>query len=172
MASPVTDPTVTEGPPAPAPSRTGDILLRAWLTVGVVDALWACVFALVNGRSIEQLWKGVAAVPFGPAMMEGGAVVAGVGLLMHFVTAFTWSAVFLVAYTRWASLRRMLDAPAGIAGVSAVYGPLIWIVMSMGVIPVFTGSPGSFTLRWAIQLCGHVPFVGLPIVWSVVKGSR
>ncbi|MHB1312228.1 MAG: hypothetical protein ACYC3L_09445 [Gemmatimonadaceae bacterium] len=170
MSSPVID--TAPAPAAPEASRVGDVLLRAWLTLGVVDALWACVLSLAYGRSIIQVWQVVASVAFGPAMTEGGLLSAGIGLAMHFVTAFIWAALFLAAYLRWAPLRRALATPAGIAGVSAVYGPLVWIVMSVGVIPLLTGVPAVLSLRWAIQLCGHVFFVGLPVVWSVERGSR
>jgi uncharacterized membrane protein YagU involved in acid resistance len=51
--------------------------------------------------------------------------------------------------------------------VAAVYGPFIWMVMSLVVIPVFTGRPPTLNARWWIQFVGHVPFVGIPIVASI-----
>jgi hypothetical protein len=86
--------------------------------------------------------------------------------------AFTWSAAFLalVASVPW--LRRVLATRAGVLGIAAVYGPLIWIVMSAGVIPLLTGQPVAITYRWWIQLAGHVVFVGLPIVGSIAWDER
>jgi hypothetical protein len=69
-------------------------------------------------------------------------------------------------------LRSVLDSPYGVLEVAAVYGPMIWIVMSVVVIPLLTRRPVAITGRWWIQLAGHVVFVGLPIVWSIWRGSR
>lgn len=52
----------------------------------------------------------------------------------------------------------------GPVAVGIVYGPLIWIVMSAFVIPLLTGDSLVISGRWAIQLVGHVFFVGLPVV--------
>lgn len=38
-------------------------LLRAWVTVGIVDGLFACVLTMIYGRLVAQLWQGVAAAP-------------------------------------------------------------------------------------------------------------
>ena len=48
--------------------------------------------------------------------------------------------------------------------VAAVYGPLIWLVMSLVVIPAFSHRPPTINFRWWMQFVGHFPFVGLPIV--------
>jgi len=38
------------------------------------------------------------------------------------------------------------------------------------VIPLLTGRPPAFTVRWVIQLLAHIPFVALPIVTVVGRG--
>jgi hypothetical protein len=91
---------------------------------------------------------------------------------MHFGVAFAWSAVFLLLVTRSAWLRRVIDSPNGLWKVAAIYGPLIWIVMSAGVIPLLTAKPLVMTWRWWIQAAGHIVFVGLPIVSSIGSGTR
>ena len=62
------------------------------------------------------------------------------------------------------------DNRYGALKVAAVFGPCVWIVMSLAVIPLLVHRPPSFTNRWFIQLIGHFPFVGLPIVWSIRGG--
>jgi uncharacterized membrane protein YagU involved in acid resistance len=64
-------------------------------------------------------------------------------------------------------VRRVLDTPYGVAKVAAVYGPFIWLMMSLVVIPLLTHRPPTITYRWWVQLIGHFPFVGLPIVASI-----
>jgi hypothetical protein len=58
---------------------------------------------------------------------------------------------------------------SGVAGVAAVYGPLVWLVMSLVVIPALTHRPTPIGFRWWVQLFGHIPFVGLPIVVSIAR---
>jgi hypothetical protein len=140
-------------------------LVRAGLTTGVTDGLFSSVLAaFVYGSTVTRLWQGVASVRLGASAFEGGTRTAAVGLLMHFGVAFTWSAVCLLLVWSSSWLRGVLASPLGVIGVASVYGPLIWIVMSLAVIPMLTHRPPAINLRWWVQLAGHVPFVGLPIV--------
>lgn len=147
-------------------------LVRAGLHCGVIDGLWAVVLTLVYGRTILGLFQGIASTAFGPGMVEGGVPSALLGLGLHFAVAFGWSAVFLALVAGLPWLRRVLASWTGVLAVAAVYGPVIWIVMSAGVIPLLTGRPLAVTYRWWIQLAGHVVFVGLPIVGSIARDER
>jgi uncharacterized membrane protein YagU involved in acid resistance len=89
---------------------------------------------------------------------------------MHVGVALGCSTVFLVLWLRSAALRRRTATWPGIVGVAALYGPLIWLVMSLVVIPTLTGRPPTFALRWWVQLFGHIPFVAVPIVAGVARG--
>jgi hypothetical protein len=151
-------------------SSIGRRFVRAGITTGVVDGLWAVVLTFAYQRSQIRLWQGIAATAFGQSMFDGGVPTVLLGLLMHFTVAFTWSAVFLLLVTRIPSLARALQSPSGAAAVAVVYGPMIWVVMSLIVIPLLTGNATPITVRWTIQLAGHAVFVGLPIVWSI-RGS-
>jgi uncharacterized membrane protein YagU involved in acid resistance len=55
--------------------------------------------------------------------------------------------------------------------VAAVYGPIIWMVMSLAIIPLFTHRPPAINGRWWVQFFGHIPAVALPIV-ALLSGSR
>jgi len=55
--------------------------------------------------------------------------------------------------------------PAG-ALLAAVYGPIIWLVMSLAVILLATGRPPALGFRWWVQIFAHVPFVTLPLVFT------
>ena len=141
------------------------------MITGVVDGLWAVVLTFAYQRSQIRLWQGIAATAFGQGMFDRGAATVLLGLVMHFTVAFTWSAIFLWLVMRWSSLGRVLRTPLGAAKVAVVYGPMIWVVMSLIVIPLLTGNRTPITGRWAIQLAGHALFVGLPIVWSIRDNS-
>ena len=156
-------------PYAGAPGR----LMRAGLLTGLVDGLFSSVLAAgFYGSSVTRLFQGVASTLLGPEALDSGIHTALIGVLMHFGVAFGWSAVFLLITEGSGWLRRVLAAPHGVLKVAAVYGPLVWLVMSLAVIPLLTGRPTAFTIRWWIQLVGHFPFVGLPIVAMIARSPR
>lgn len=147
-------------------------LVRAGLLTGLTDGLFACVlFAGFYGSTVTRLWQGVASTLLGPSALDGGTRTALIGVGMHFGVAFAWSALFLLLFESSPPLRRLGRSRAGVLALAAVYGPLVWVAMSMVVIPLLTGRPPSITWRWWIQLIGHFPFVGLPIVASIARGA-
>jgi hypothetical protein len=148
----------------------GARLVRAGLLTALVDGTFSSVLAAgFYGSSVARLFQGVAATLLGPSALDGGAATALVGVLMHVGVAFGWSAVFLLLHARSAALRRATATPGGVVSVAAVYGPCVWLVMSLVVIPLLRHQPTPITYRWWIQLVGHFPFVGLPIVASIAR---
>lgn len=147
-------------------------LVRAGLLTGVTDGLFSSVLAaFFYGSTVTRLWQGVASVLLGPSALEGGAKTAAVGVLMHFGVAFGWSAVFLVLYHLSSWLRGAVASPLGVIGIAAVYGPLIWIVMSLVIVPSLTHRPPVVNFRWWVQFFGHIPFVALPIVAMIGRAT-
>ena len=144
-------------------------LLRSTIITGVSDGLFSSVLVTVfYGSTFARLWQGVASVLLGPTAIGGGTRYVLVGLLMHFGVAFGWSAVFLFMVSRASWVRTVLHSRFGIARVAAAYGPCVWLMMSLVVIPLVAHRPlPAITYRWWIQLIGHFPFVGIPIVWSI-----
>ncbi|CAN5803476.1 hypothetical protein BH18ACI5_BH18ACI5_05680 [soil metagenome] len=147
-------------------------LFQAGLLTAVIDGLFACVSSLFYGSTPTRVFQGVASTLLGPEAFQGGARTALFGVAMHVAVAFWWSAVFLVIVMRWSWIRRALQSPGGRPSLASVYGPSIWLVMSLAVIPLLVHRPPSITVRWWIQLLGHIPFVGLPIVISIARGLR
>jgi len=146
-------------------------LVLAGLLTGLVDGMFSSVLSVAfYGSTATRLFQGVAATLLGPDALNGGTRTALVGLLMHFGVAFGWSAVFLVLATQSSWIRGQLAAPYGVLRVSSWYGPLIWLVMSLVVIPALVHRPPAVTVRWWVQLIGHIPFVALPIV--AIQGSK
>jgi hypothetical protein len=147
-------------------------LLRAGVLTGLTDGLFSSVLAaFFYGSTVSRLWQGVASVLLGADAFEGGSRTAAIGVLMHVGVAFGWSAVFLLLVLSSSWLRGVLAEPYGVIAVAAVYGPVIWLVMSLAVIPMLTHRPPAINIRWWVQLVGHVPFVALPIV-TLIGGPR
>ena len=146
-------------------------LVLAGLLTAVVDGLFSSVLvAFFYGSTVVRLFQGVAAVLLGADAIGGGARTTAIGLLMHVCVAFTWSAIFLFLVLRWRFVRSVLASSGGMLKVAAVYGPFVWMVMSLVVIPLLVHRPPNVGFRWWVQLVGHAPFVGLPIVASSVTG--
>lgn len=155
---------------------TVSLLARAGLLTGISDGLFSSVLSVAFYHStVARLFQGVASTLLGKAAFDeggGGAATALVGVLMHFGVAFGWSTVFwfLVMPRPW--VQRVLATRYGVLKVAAWYGPAIWLVMSLVVIPLLLQRAPAFNIRWWIQLVGHFPFVGIPIVASLSTEVR
>jgi hypothetical protein len=147
-------------------------LVRIWLVIAAVDFLFATALStLAYGSTFTRLWQGVAATALGANAPGEGTTLTIAGIVVHICVALVWSMVFLIAYDNSSALRRMVASPAGVLTVAAIYGPLIWIVMSAIVIRIATGRAPSITYRWWVQVAGHIFFVALPIVLMTRRTS-
>ena len=148
-------------------------LVRAGLLTAVTDGLFSSALSVfAYGSTVTRLFQGVASVLLGQAAFDGGTRTAIVGLIMHVGVAFWWSAVFMWLIDRWPWLRTGRAKPYGIITIASVYGPFIWMVMSLIVIPSMTHRPPAITIRWWNQFVGHILFVGVPIVTCIPPRSR
>jgi hypothetical protein len=139
-------------------------LIRAGLLTGVTDGLFSSVLSVVFYHSTaSRLFQGVAAVLLGQEAFNGGTATVALGVLMHFGVAFGWSALFLFLVMRSRWIHGLLASPYGVVKVASLYGPFIWMVMSLAVIPLLTHRPPTINNRWWIQFIGHFPFVGMDL---------
>jgi hypothetical protein len=150
---------------------------RAVLPVWLVTAAWdaVCATALgvfAYGSPAAAVWQGVAATALGSSAPSGGSARLAAGLAVHLGVAFTWAAIFVAAALAWPALRRAIRSAGGALAVAAAYGPVIWLAMSLVVIPLATGRPPRFGLRWWVQVGAHVPFVSLPLVFTARRVLR
>ena len=142
-------------------------LLITWLVTGAWDFLCATALSVFAYKgTFAGLWRGVASTAFGQHMLTAGALGVMAGIGAHLSIAFTWSAIFVGLLAVSAGLRRIVARPGGALLVACVYGPLIWLVMSLGLIPFLTGKPPAFGFRWWVQVFAHIPFVTLPLVFT------
>jgi hypothetical protein len=148
-------------------------LVRAWLLITVVDALFASLLSqFAYGAPFGRVWQGVASVLLGPTALQGGGRTIVIGLIMHACVALVWSTVFLLLALALPALRRAIATPTGIVATSVVYGPVVWLLMSMVLIPMRTGRPPTINARWWVNYFAHIPFVALPIVATIGRGLR
>ena len=147
-------------------------LVRAALLTGLVDGLFSSLLSVAAYHStFPRLFQGVAAVLLGSEAFTGGTPIVALGVLMHFGVASGWSGIFLLLALRWPWVRAVLKSRYVVAKMASLYGPFIWVVMSLAVIPALTHRTPTITIRWWVQLIGHIPFVGLPIVASSLRAA-
>ena len=109
-------------------------LVRAGLLTAIVDGTFSSVLAAGFYHStVARLFQGVASTLLGPAALNGGTRTALIGVLMHIGVAFGWSAVFvlLVAPRPW--VRALMASRYGTLKVAALFGPMVWMAMSLAV---------------------------------------
>jgi hypothetical protein len=148
-------------------------LVRAGVLTAIVDGLFSSVLSVFfYNSSVTRLFQGVASTILGKSAIDGGPTPALIGIIMHVCVAFGWSTVFLLLTLRSARIRRLLAEPYGVLRVACVYGPCVWLVMSLIVIPLLVRRPPTINFRWWVQLIGQAPFVGLPIVASIAGSWR
>lgn len=152
----------------PSPPRSvGRAVLITWLVTAAWDFVCASALGVfAYGSTFSRFWQGVASVVLGQNAFQMGARSLAVGLALHLLVAFAWSAAFVLVAARLPALRRMLRRPITALGVAAIYGPIIWLVMSFVVIPLATGKMPAINFRWWVQVFAHLPFVTLPLVFT------
>jgi hypothetical protein len=142
-------------------------LLVTWLVTATWDFMCASALGVfAYHATFSRFWQGVASTALGPRALGMGARGVAAGLMLHLFVAFVWSAVFVLVLASSERLRRVVERVGGAILVACCYGPMIWLVMSLAVIPLATGRPPTFAFRWWLQVFAHVPFVTLPLVFT------
>jgi hypothetical protein len=145
------------------------LVLGAGLLVAILDGILASMIYVVVLQviTVPQLFQSIAHAVLGKAAFEGGMSTAAVGLAMHYGVALTWSLVYWLAWRRWPTLRRF-RARYGAVAMALLYGPMVWVIMDLVVMP-FTRNRVNSPLAgmfW-VMLAGHVLSVGLPIAVTI-----
>jgi uncharacterized membrane protein YagU involved in acid resistance len=124
---------------------------------------------LSSGRGPVFLLQFIASGLFGKAAFSGGLPMAAAGLLIHFLLALGWSALFVLAYCQ----TRILSRNAAVSGNA--YGLLVWLAMNLVVLPITRAPRVSFSPKQTILSVLYVVFlVGLTISMVVKRqlGNR
>ena len=142
-------------------------ILATWLVTAAWDFVCATLLSvLAYGSTAARLWQGVASAVLGPRALTMGVRGVVGGLALHLAVAFVWSAAFVLVAGRIAALRRAITSPRGAIAVASIYGPIIWVVMSLVVVPLATRRAPAIGFRWWVQVVAHIPFVTLPLVFT------
>ena len=149
------------------------LVLASTIAVAVIDGLFAIVVYVVFGTAtITRLFQSIASALIGPSAFRGGTTTFALGIALHVTVALAWSIIFLLLLRGTRFVPRMLDSRLGALKVAAWYGPLIYVVMSLALIPAFTQRVPPVNAMWMLVLLGHIPFVALPITAILKRAAR
>jgi len=142
-----------------APSRAARAIFLGGLAAGILDAIDALIaYKLVLGFDPVPIYQFVASGLLGKSAFAGGVATALLGLLIHFLIAFSAATAFCLASLKLEFLRKRPVA-AGLA-----FGVLVYAVMNYIVIPLSAIPASPFSLPLFLNgIVGHACLVGLPI---------
>jgi hypothetical protein len=140
------------------------------LIAGALDLAGACVVSWVRaGLGPVRVMQSISSGLIGSAAYSGGAKTAALGVVLHFLLATAWTAVFYAASRK---LRFLLEQPV-LWGL--VYGVFVYAFMNFVVLPLSAFPPSRFapTLTGRlIQLLLIMFCIGLPIAIIVRRFSK
>jgi hypothetical protein len=141
-------------------------LIRSGLFVGLSDGLFASATGVLLKPYATpfRVFRGVASVLFGREALNGGTPMALAGMAMHLFTACFWSLVFILKLRASRAVREAIMTTSGAVIVACIFGPAIWLFMSLVFIPMMVHRPPTITTKWWVQLVGHAIFVATPMI--------
>ena len=140
-------------------------IFKAGTIAGTLDIICALTqFYIRTGKNPAAVLKFIASGIFGKAAVTGGTEMALLGLLLHFIIAFTWTIIFFFFYPRIFHVAKNKI----IAGL--LYGLFIYAVMTRVVLPLSNTPEIPFNAVQAVIGIIILMFaVGLPISFIVSR---
>ncbi|MCU1305451.1 MAG: hypothetical protein JWN45_146 [Acidobacteriaceae bacterium] len=146
-------------------SRAFPAIFWGGLTAGILDITAAFVTWAPRGISPVRVLQGIARGALGPKAFQGGWKTAALGLAVHFLVAYTATAVFYLASRRFTFLTRLAIS----SGV--LYGIAVYLFMYFVVMPLASLKPVLTPSAIAVAVLTHIFCVGLPISQTVRRYS-
>ena len=151
----------------PARPSAATTILKAGLVAGTLDITAAIIVAFVKGYSPILIFRYIASAVFGKEAAASGWGMVAIGLLFHYLIAFTWAAIFFAIYP---FIRRLIKSPV-VAGL--LYGMLVWVVMNLAVVPLSRIKQAPFVWPGVLrEMAILMVCIGLPISLIVSHSYR
>ena len=138
------------------------VILSAGLLCGVLDLTAAFVNSGLRGASPIRVLQFIGSGWLGSVSFNSGLASASLGLISHFLVAFSASAVFYAA-------SRKLDFLTEQAVISGIlYGIAVYWFMNLIVVPLSAAPKLKFSVVSMVTgLAIHMVCVGLPIALTI-----
>jgi hypothetical protein len=141
------------------------IVLFTGLLVSSLDILAAFIdYYIATGRGPAGVLKFIASGVLGRKAFSGGTGVILLGLLFHFIIAFSFTVLFYWLYTRikFLSVNRILTG--------ILYGIFIWLIMNLLVLPLSNAPHLAMkTQRVVKAILILICMIGLPLSFIMQK---
>ncbi len=134
-------------------------LLWSGFLAGILDLTAALATNAWRGLSPTRVLQAISSGLLGMSAYGGGHSTAALGVMLHFLIAFTVAAIYCAASRK---LRFLVRQPI-LWGV--LYGVVVYFVMNLIVLPL-SAFPHNISLSLVTVVTGlviHMLFVGLPI---------
>jgi hypothetical protein len=143
-------------------------ILWAGLIAGVLDITDAFVFfGLSAGVKPIQILHTIASGLLGSAAFKGGWRTGALGLLLHFVIAYSWTAIY------YAASRKLAFLNAHFVACGLTYGLGVFLFMNLVVLPLSAVSRPSMSAIGLINgVLAIMLLVGLPIAVITARYAR
>jgi hypothetical protein len=137
----------------------GKAILFAGLLAGTLDILSAFIHVyIVTGGSPVLVLYFIASAVFGEDAYAGGAGMAMLGLLFHYIIAYGWTVLYFLAFPHVS----FLSKNKYVSGI--LYGAFVWVCMNRIVVPLTLVKTGPFDVaKAALQMGILMVCIGLPI---------
>ena len=134
-------------------------IIKTGVLAGSLDILFAFVNAWWSaGIAPGRVLRFVASGLIGANAFSGPQTIMLLGLIIHFVIAFFWTALFFLLYPKISGIVRHKVFQA------ILYGIVIWMIMNLAVLPMSRVPASNF--RWSVALKGMLILmiaIGLPV---------
>jgi hypothetical protein len=135
-------------------------ILAIGLFAGTLDIADALIFNVLRGITPVMVLQYIASGLIGTGSFHGGMASTGLGLVLHYLIALSWTAVFYIASRRVSILTRrpILNG--------LIYGGVIYLVMNFVILPVSSVPHPKSTITIAALANGVLALmlcIGLPI---------
>ncbi|MBX3238518.1 MAG: hypothetical protein KIT80_06995 [Chitinophagaceae bacterium] len=135
-------------------------IIKTGLLAGTLDILLAFGNAWWSARvSPGRVLRFIASGLIGTKAFSGPQSIMLLGLVLHFVIAFCWTAAFFLLYPKIPGIVRHKILQA------VLYGIVVWVIMNGVVLPVSSVPASGF--QWSVALKGMlilIVAIGLPVV--------
>lgn len=148
--------------------KLNQTIMKAGLLAGSMDITAACVNRYIKaGSSPELVLRFIASGIFGKEAFTGSWLMPAVGLLFHFIIAFSCAWTYFMFYPRVKALHANLFIS------SFLIAAVAWIVTHLIIMPLSNTPPSTIT-TFSVFMDVTILFfcIGLPIAWIAKSHFR
>jgi hypothetical protein len=138
---------------------TVSTILMAGFFAGSLDLVAAILFYFIKGgKDPLRVFQYIASAVFGQKAFSGGWEMGVLGILFHFIIAFSFTVLFFFLYKRWSALTK------NIVFTAVFYGVAIWIIMNLVVLRITKLTLKQFVVAEVLSgISILIVAIGLPL---------